>query len=298
MNRIVALGLLAVPALLTACSPSETAGVPHTALTSARSTPSAGTTAPSRPTSTTASATQSTPANRATTLTIDDGNGDTADVTVADLRRGTPGQFATIKGTLYEATVTLVGVRGTFSVNPLFFAARSPAGDQFEVVLGATDDQLPAADVTPGQKLRGTIGFDVGAGQSISAILIQTPLGDQLGSWQLRAAAAPAPASSRAVTATDPAALVRKFYGDLNSKNFKAAWDEGGSNFANGGDYYSWVAGYADTTNVRGTATDAGGGVVRTRLTATHADGSTVVYQGTYTVRNGKIVAAALHRVR
>ncbi len=107
------------------------------------------------------------------------------------------------------------------------------------------------------------------------------------------------PASSQAPVAAyvDPVAVVQKFYSDLNSKNFRAAWDAGGSHFTNGGDYYSWVAGYANTTGVIGTATDAGGGVVDTEFTAMQMDGTDEVYQGTYTVRNGIIVAGHMHRV-
>ncbi len=95
----------------------------------------------------------------------------------------------------------------------------------------------------------------------------------------------------------DPVAVVQKYYSDLNSKNFRAAWDAGGYNFTNGGSYNSWVAGYSDTTGVIGTATDIGGGVVSTQFSAVHVDGSVVRYAGTYTVRGAVIVAGHMHRV-
>lgn len=95
----------------------------------------------------------------------------------------------------------------------------------------------------------------------------------------------------------DPVAVVQKYYSDLNSKDFRAAWNAGGYNFTNGGSFSSWVAGYADTTGVIGTARDIGGGVVSTQFSAVHIDGSVVRYAGTYTVHGDTIVAAHMRRV-
>lgn len=95
----------------------------------------------------------------------------------------------------------------------------------------------------------------------------------------------------------DPAAVVQKFYRELSDKNFSAAWQDGGRNLANGADYSSWVAGYADTTQVSGTAVDTGGGGVSTKLTALHLDGSVVHYAGAYTVRGKTIRSGHLHLV-
>ena len=97
----------------------------------------------------------------------------------------------------------------------------------------------------------------------------------------------------------DAASVVNKFYDDLNSKNYRAAWDEGGDNVSHGLDYSSWVAGYSDTLKVTGLHTsDSGGGVVSTRFSSVHTDGSTVEYSGTYTVRGGVIVSGHMNAVR
>lgn len=112
------------------------------------------------------------------------------------------------------------------------------------------------------------------------------------------AATRTAPTTRAVAPYVDPVAVVQKFYSDLNSKNFRAAWNAGGYNFTNGGDYKSWVAGYADTTGVIGTARDIGGSQVSTEFSAVHVDGSVVRYAGTYMVRGAIIVSGHLHRVK
>jgi hypothetical protein len=110
---------------------------------------------------------------------------------------------------------------------------------------------------------------------------------------------APITTTARRPVATyvDPVTVVQKFYTDLNSRDFQAAYAIGGYNTFGGNDYQRWVAGYADTTGVIGHASDAGNGVVDTSFEAYHTDGSVQTYAGTYTVRNGVIVAGHMHLV-
>lgn len=105
------------------------------------------------------------------------------------------------------------------------------------------------------------------------------------------------PSGGPVATYISPVAVVQNFYSALNRKDFQTAWSLGGYNFTNGGDYYSWVAGYRDTNGVTGTATDIGGGVVATSFSAVHDDGSVTTYSGTYTVRDGIIISGKMVKI-
>jgi uncharacterized protein DUF1942 len=85
---------------------------------------------------------------------------------------------------LYANTVTIKVTSGKVEANPLSFAARSAAGDSYEVALGATGNQLDAATVAEGQVLRGSVGFDVPKDQHIALVLYGDALGSQIASWR------------------------------------------------------------------------------------------------------------------
>jgi hypothetical protein len=107
-------------------------------------------------------------------------------------------------------------------------------------------------------------------------------------------AAAPAPAGTAPPEAasTSADAVVTQYYQDITDGNYAAAWALGGRNIG-GSSYAGWVAGYATTASVSlGTASDFGSDQVQAELTAQQDDGSVRNYTGTYTVRNGVIVAA------
>ncbi|WP_051939501.1 hypothetical protein [Phaeacidiphilus oryzae] len=100
------------------------------------------------------------------------------------------------------------------------------------------------------------------------------------------AATTPAPANINA------GAVVEQYYQDINDQNYAAAWALGGKNIA-GTSYSDYVAGFATTASVSlGTTNDFGSDQVSAVLYATQTDGSVKVYQGTYTVVQGVIVAA------
>ena len=73
---------------------------------------------------------------------------------------------------------------------------------------------------------------------------------------------------------------------------YSGAWALGGS-IIGGGSYSGWVAGYATTRSVSvGTFNAYGSNQVQTSLRAVQTDGSLKIYEGTYTVSGGVIVAA------
>jgi hypothetical protein len=92
----------------------------------------------------------------------------------------------TVQGKLVGTTVTIEGVSGTVSVNPLYFSARTAAGDSIKVALGAPDNQLDATDVEAGQKLRGVVVFDVPSGTNISLVLMSDTGLNQVATWTVR----------------------------------------------------------------------------------------------------------------
>jgi Domain of unknown function (DUF1942) len=89
-------------------------------------------------------------------------------VTVADLTCVTAPQFYTTTGTVYSVEVTVTTKAGVLYANPLSFSARSAAGDSYDLALGATTDELVPGDVDAGQRVRGTVSFDVPTGQAIA----------------------------------------------------------------------------------------------------------------------------------
>jgi hypothetical protein len=99
------------------------------------------------------------------------------------------------------------------------------------------------------------------------------------------------PAAPPAAPYVDPVTVVQNFYDALARGDYPTAWELGGKNIG-GMDYNSWVAAYATTAGVYGTARDLGGGVVQVSFSAVQSDGSVKTFAGTYTVSGGVIVAA------
>jgi len=130
-----------------------------------------------------ASSPSSAPKVGSTLRITDPGYGAVILVTVSPPSPAQPSQYATVKGTLQAVTVTIHTVSGTFGANPLYFSARTAAGDSMNADLGGTDNQLATADVAAGQKLRGPVAFDVPKGQTIALIVMAAPFGSQMGTW-------------------------------------------------------------------------------------------------------------------
>lgn len=90
--------------------------------------------------------------------------------------------------------------------------------------------------------------------------------------------------------------MVNQYLSDVNSGDYRDAWNLGGANLNGSSGYDAWVAGYSTTASMTWTAQDLGNGVVAVNLTADQTDGSTATYTGTYTVSDGVIESAHMTR--
>jgi hypothetical protein len=120
--------------------------------------------------------------NSAVAINLDGAN---ARITVASLipapraAKPTAKQAAT---TTYSASVTVIGVSGSFALDPASFSAQSATGQSYPVALTGLNP-LTARSVAAGQQVQASIGFTVPSAQHITAILFTTRLGEQLGLW-------------------------------------------------------------------------------------------------------------------
>jgi hypothetical protein len=156
-------------------------------------------------------------------------------------------------------------------------------------VVGMLDKNMQMVySVTPTQIAHRVSGTLIGGPRSFKHVSAHKP------KQHLQAAppAAPTqPAPPAAAPYVDPVKVVQDFYDALARGDYPTAWELGGKNIG-GSDYNAWVAGYATTEGVYGTASDLGGGVVRVTFSAVQSDGSIKTFAGTYTVSGGAIVAA------
>lgn len=103
------------------------------------------------------------------------------------------------------------------------------------------------------------------------------------------------PPETTAVPTCDAAATVEAYFAAINARDYRRAWDLGGKNL--GGSYQSFRAGFADTVRDTVFIVDVRGCTVTVILDALQADGSVRSFEGTYTVRDGVIVAADIRLV-
>lgn len=108
---------------------------------------------------------------------------------------------------------------------------------------------------------------------------------EDVGTWSVSEQRAPA---------ADPAEVVKAYYAAINVGDYGRAWDLGGKNLGRG--YDAFASGFADTMHDDLTVTSTDGDVVHVRLDAETTMGSHRYFAGTYTVRDGEIVAAHLTR--
>ncbi|WP_367321807.1 excalibur calcium-binding domain-containing protein [Streptomyces sp. HUAS ZL42] len=108
----------------------------------------------------------------------------------------------------------------------------------------------------------------------------------------------PAPVSSRPTapsTVADASSVVREYFAAINAHDYRRAWDLGGKNLS--GSYTAFVDGFAttahDTVHILGADSDT----VSIGLEAAQTDGSLRIFEGTYTVHSGTIVAADVREV-
>lgn len=100
--------------------------------------------------------------------------------------------------------------------------------------------------------------------------------------------------ASQSPAVLSPAAVVRAFYRDINARGYAAAYSIDLAVHASQS-FSAFKSGYSDTAHDTVAITGVSGNVVSVYLTATHTDGSIHTFTGTYTVQNGKIVAANVH---
>lgn len=108
-----------------------------------------------------------------------------------------------------------------------------------------------------------------------------------------------APPTAGPGPATDPAETVIAYFDAINNRDFQKAWSLGGKNTTSS--YSSFVSGFNHTAMVSvqilGLSGGIGTGVVTARLTTLESDGTSKIFEGTYTVRNGIITKFNVHQV-
>lgn len=90
-------------------------------------------------------------------------------------------------------------------------------------------------------------------------------------------------------------AIVSAYFDAINAGDYAQAWALGGDNIE-AGSYDAFVAGFAGTAFDNVTIVSAVNDMVTIHLDALQTDGSHRFFAGTYTVRNGVIVQASIHR--
>ncbi|MGW2743275.1 hypothetical protein [Streptomyces sp. NPDC001450] len=92
-----------------------------------------------------------------------------------------------------------------------------------------------------------------------------------------------------------PGSTVKSYFDAINAGDYRRAWELGGKNIQ-GGSYESFEKSFEGTANESVTIKSVNGETVEVELDATQTDGTHRHFAGTYTVRDGVIVAAAIHR--
>ena len=187
-------------------------------------------------------------------------------------------------------------------------------------VTAGTNFASGAIKLQPGSSLVGWVPFEIPDGVGVSKVQWNPSagLGSPTAEWVVNSSA-PAPGATPAPTApsptapapspappapspsppgasppgpaTSPSAIVIAYFDAINARDYQTAWNLGGRNA--GGSYSSFVIGFSTTrmvsVQILDTSGDIGTGVVTAQVTSLETDGSTKVFRGTYTVRNGVI---------
>jgi hypothetical protein len=93
-----------------------------------------------------------------------------------------------------------------------------------------------------------------------------------------------------------PAAVVRAFFQAVNKHDYARAWQLNSAAHSISS-YTAFKQGYAQTSRDTVTVIGVSGDTVSVDLASAQSDGNTKYYQGSYTVQNGVIVAAAIREV-
>jgi len=206
---------------------------------------------------------------------------------------------------------------GTYKDDPLIEISATDASGQTmqqEIVTSTTAGaQMPSSVIlTPGGTALGFVTFDVPSSDEIAQVQYSLNLGTgTTGQWQIGSsqtqpsappsqstspvvpsssapAAGPPPPTSNANSARD---VVEEYFAAINAGNYALAWSLGGMNIQNGS-YNSFVQGFAGTSSDAITIVSVVGDTITVNLDATQTDGTHKYFSGTYTVKNGAIVAA------
>lgn len=107
----------------------------------------------------------------------------------------------------------------------------------------------------------------------------------------------PAPTTPKPPAPTrDAASTVEAYFDAINARDYRRAWDLGGKNLGDPS-YSSFAAGFADVERDTVHILDVSGGTVTVMIDVLRPDGTQQSYKGTYTVRGGIIVDAAIRLV-
>jgi hypothetical protein len=194
----------------------------------------------------------------------------------------------------------------------------------FEAVTAGTNFANGQILLQPGSSLVGWVSFELPDGVRVAKVQ-WTPsagLATRNAEWAVNSSAAPSPSptptspttSTATATATptatssdgavapgaaDPRDTVNAYFDAINSRDFQKAWSLGGKN--TGSTYSQFVSGFETTSmvsvDILDVSGDSGTGVVTARLTTLETGGTTKVFQGTYTVKNGVITKFDVHQV-
>lgn len=107
--------------------------------------------------------------------------------------------------------------------------------------------------------------------------------------------AAPATASATGPPVATAVIIVKEYFAAINHGHYAKAWRLGGSNFSPS--FAAYVAGFQGTVHDVVTIISVKRNVVTASLAARQADGTTKVYQGTYTVVNNVITKSSIQQV-
>lgn len=171
----------------------------------------------------------------------------------------------------------------------------------------------------PGSSLVGWVSFELPDGVRITKVqwTPQAGLGTQSAEWLVNGSAAanpsgtppsratPTPGAGSSPGATTPGRAagledtVKAYFDAINRRDYQKAWELGGKNASSS--FSSFVRGFKTTemvsVQILDLSGDVGTAVVTARLTTLETDGSTKVFEGTYTVKNGVIAEFDVHQV-
>lgn len=206
---------------------------------------------------------------------------------------------------------------GAYQDDPLIdITAKDAAGQNMhqEIVTStAAGAQMPSAvNLAPGDTALGYLTFDVPVGDKIAQT--QYSLNGGLGTtgeWQIgngqplapspppttpspTPSPSPVPPPPATTSTNSPQAVVEQYFAAITAHDYALAWALGGKN-VEGGSYNQFVQGFSTTASDNVTIVSTSGDTVTITLDATQTDGTHKFFAGTYTVRNGVIVAADVH---